>query len=168
MNRKYTREDYLALVDKIKARIPDARITTDIMVGFNGERDIDFLNTLDLVKQCQFSNAFCFVFSKRKGTAAYTLVEEVAPEIKKERIKQLISLQNQITREISKEYIGNTYEILVEDVNGKTPNTYCGRTDCGRLVNFESDVDIRNLFVDVKITKAKSATLWGEIIKDNV
>lgn len=163
MNRKYTREQYLTLVEKIKARIPSVGITTDIMVGFNGETDEDFEDTLSLVEKCQFSSAFCFVYSKRKGTVGYNMTNIVSPEVKKERIKRLIALQNKITRQGNSKYIGNVFEILVEDVNSKYENTYCGRTDCGRLVNFKSDKNILNQFVKVKVTKGTSATLWGEI-----
>lgn len=163
MNRKYTREQYLTLVEKIKARIPSVGITTDIMVGFNGETDEDFEDTLSLVEKCQFSSAFCFVYSKRKGTVGYNMTNIVSPEVKKERIKRLIALQNKITRQGNSKYIGNVFEILVEDVNSKYENTYCGRTDCGRLVNFKSDKNILNQFVQVKVTKGTSATLWGEI-----
>ena len=163
MNRKYTREQYLTLVEKIKARIPSVGITTDIMVGFNGETDEDFEDTLSLVEKCQFSSAFCFVYSKRKGTVGYNMTNIVSPEVKKERIKRLIALQNKITRQGNSKYIGNVFEILVEDVNSKYENTYCGRTDCGRLVNFKSDKNIINQFVQVKVTKGTSATLWGEI-----
>ena len=163
MNRKYTREQYLELVEKIKTRLPSVGITTDIMVGFNGETEEDFLQTLDLVEKCKFSSAFCFVYSRRKGTAGYNMTNIVPQDIKKDRIKRLITLQNKITRQLNSNYIGNVFEILVEDVNPKFENTYCGRTECGRLVNFKSDTDIRNKFVKVKVNKGTTATLWGEI-----
>ncbi len=99
MNRKYTREAYIKLVNKIKERIPSVGITTDIMVGFNGETEQDFLDTLDLVEKCRFSSAFCFVYSKRKGTIGYNMTNIVPQEEKKKRIKQLIELQNKITRQ---------------------------------------------------------------------
>ena len=84
-------------------------------------------------------------------------------EVKKERIKRLLALQNKITREENKKYIGNVFDILVEDINDRFENTYCGRTDCGRLVNFKSDADIRNKFVKVRVTRGATATLWGEV-----
>ena len=163
MNRKYTREDYLALVKKIKDKIPSVGITTDIMVGFNGETEQDFEDTLDLVEKCRFSGAFCFIYSKRKGTVGYNMTNIVPYEVKKERIKKLLALQNKITRQENANYIGKTFEILVEDTNDRFENTYCGRTDCGRLVNFKSDSDIRNKFVKVKVTRGATATLWGEV-----
>lgn len=163
MNRKYTREDYLNLVGKIKNKIPSVGITTDIMVGFNGETDEDFADTIDLVEKCRFSSAFCFVYSKRKGTVGYNMTNIVPQEVKKDRIKKLIALQNKITRQENAKYLGKCFEILVEDKNDRFENTYCGRTDCGRLVNFKSEKNIVNQFVNVKITKGATATLWGEI-----
>lgn len=165
MNRHYTRENYLQLVDKIKSKLPDVGITSDIMIGFPGETDQDFADTLDLVQKVGYSSAFCFVYSRRKGTPADTMEDQVSAEVKKARITTLISEQNKITRQISKSMQGNTYEILVEDVNAKYPNTYCGRTENGRLVNFESQTNLIGQFVDVKITKSQSATLWGELVK---
>jgi len=156
MNRKYMREQYLSLVNKIKERISGVKITTDIMVGFSGESEDDFLDTLDLVEKCRFSNAFCFIFSKRKGTAAEILPDEVAAEVKKDRIKRLIAAQGRITREISRDYIGNECEVLVEAKG-------CGRTDCGRLVNF--DGGLTGQFVTVRITRVKTASLYGEVVR---
>ncbi len=163
MNRKYTREHYLQLISDIKL-IDNVGITTDVMVGFPTESEEDFNDTISTVKQVGYSNAFMFVYSPRKGTAA-TKMEQVPAEIKKERIVQLVDLQNSITREISKGYLGKVEEILVEDKNTKFKNVFCGRTDSGRLVNFLGDDSLIGQFVDVKITKAKSATLWGEYEK---
>ena len=165
MNRKYTREDYIVLVQKIKAAIPDAKLTTDIMVGFNGETDENFYETIDLVKSCRFSSAFCFIFSKRRGTAAYDMANEISNKVKKERIKKLISIQNEITKQISEEYVGKIFEILVEGFQEKLVNICCGRTVCGRLVNFSGTKELINNFVSVKVLETKTATLWGELVK---
>ena len=160
MNRKYTREHYLEIIDHIKT-IPGVGITSDIMVGFPTETDQDFEDTLSLVKQVRYSNAFTFVYSPRKGTPAAEM-EQIPASIKKQRITKLVALQNKITREISQEYIGLTKEVLVEDINPKFENTLCGRTESGRLVNFEGNKSLIGQFVDIKILKAKSASLWGE------
>ncbi|MBR2975148.1 MAG: TRAM domain-containing protein, partial [Clostridia bacterium] len=101
----------------------------------------------------------------RKGTPADTMYDQISPEVKKQRITALIAEQNKVTRQISKEMQGKTYEILVEDVNSKYPNTYCGRTENGRLVNFTCQHNPIGQFVDVVITKSQSATLWGELVK---
>ncbi len=167
MNRRYTRDDYLYLTEKIRTAIPDAAITTDIMVGFPGETEKDFLDTLDLVKRVRFSSAFCFIYSARKGTPAYSM-EQIPYAVKRRRISRLLETQNVITREISKEMQGNTYEILAEDVNAKYPDTYCGRTESGRLVNFVSDdKNIIGKFVKTEIETSRSATLWGRVVTED-
>ncbi|MCM1043729.1 MAG: tRNA (N6-isopentenyl adenosine(37)-C2)-methylthiotransferase MiaB [Corallococcus sp.] len=166
MNRRYTREHYLQLIDKIRDRLPDVGITTDIMVGFPGETDEDFADTVELVKRVRYSSAFCFVYSRRKGTPAYSMENQISKEVKKSRITQLLQVQNEITKEISYGMHGNIYEILVEDKNAKFKNTYCGRTESGRLVNFKCDVNPIGNFVKVKICDSRSATLWGELITE--
>ncbi|NLZ25840.1 MAG: tRNA (N6-isopentenyl adenosine(37)-C2)-methylthiotransferase MiaB [Clostridiales bacterium] len=163
MNRKYDKERYLELVKKIKDRIPGVKITTDIMVGFPTETEEDFEETLDVVRKCRFSNAFTFIYSPRKGTPAAKM-QQLPYDLKKKRIMELIKLQNSITKGISKEYEGGIYEILVEDVSPKYEGNVCGRTDCGRLVTFPGTKDMIGSFVRVKITKSKSASLFGEIV----
>ena len=161
MNRKYTRNHYLDLINQIKT-LPNVGITSDIMVGFPTETDADFADTMDLVNKVRYSAAFTFVYSPRKGTVAAEM-EQLPAEVKKERIQQLVKLQNSITAEISKEYLGKTLEILVEDVNPKYENTVCGRTESGRLVTFPGDKSLVGQFLNVKITKNKSASLLGEL-----
>lgn len=161
MNRKYTREQYFALVDRIRSRIPDVGITTDIMVGFPTETEEDLLDTLDLVEKVNFSSAFCFIYSPRSKTPAAEMPQLPYKE-KQARISRLLATQNVVTKKLSNEMIGNVFEVLVEDINKKHENTYCGRTESGRLVNFKSESDVVGEFVMVKVTTAKSATLWGE------
>ncbi len=161
MNRRYTRENYLDIIRNIRKKMPNAGITTDIMVGFPGETEKDYLDTLDLVREARFSNAFTFVYSPRNGTPAAKL-PQIPAEVKKERIKELVATQNTITKEISRGYINKIYEVLVEDVNSKYENTVCGRTDCGRLVTFNGTPDLIGKFENVKITEARSASLFGK------
>jgi tRNA-2-methylthio-N6-dimethylallyladenosine synthase len=161
MNRKYTRERYLELIGEIKT-LPNVGITSDIMVGFPTETDEDFADTLDLVKTVRYSSAFTFVYSPRKGTIAADM-EQLPVEIKKARIQELVKLQNSISAEVSREYVGKAYEILVEDTNPKYENSVCGRTESGRLVTFKGDKSLIGEFVDVTITKTKTASLLGEI-----
>ena len=163
MNRRYTREHYFSLIEMIRSKIPDCGITTDIMVGFPTETDNDFLDTVDLVKRCRFSNAFTFIYSPRKGTVAEKM-EQLPYSVKQARIMELIKIQNQITKELSKEYKGNVYEILVEDVQPKSEGYVCGRTESGRLVSFKGDKSLIGSFVNVKIETAKSASLFGSIV----
>lgn len=165
MNRHYTREDYLALVEKIRSKIPDVGITTDIMVGFPGEREEDFCDTLDLVRRAKFSSAFCFVYSRRKGTPAYSM-EQVPDDVKQDRIERLLACQNEVTKQISKTMVGKRYEVLVEGANFRYDNTMCGRTESGRLVNFHCDDSYTGKFVTVEIERASSATLWGRIVTE--
>lgn len=164
MNRRYTREHYLGLIEMIRNKIPNCAITSDIMVGFPTETEEDFLETLDMVKKVRYSTAFTFVYSPRKNTIAAEM-EQLSKEEKKSRIMRLVETQNQITKEISQEYLGNTYEVLCEDVSAKNEGYVCGRTDCGRLVTFKGDKDLIGEFVNVKISEARSASLFGELEK---
>lgn len=164
MNRHYTREYYLDTIDAIRAKIPDCGITTDIMVGFPYEAEEDFQDTLDIVRRVRYSSAFTFVYSVRKGTKA-ALMPQIAPEVAKDRITRLIAEQNKITKELSKLYEGNTYEILVEDNAPKKDGFVCGRTDSGRLVTFKGESDLIGSFVNVKINKSQSASLFGDIVE---
>ena len=166
MNRRYTREDYFALIDKIRKSLPHVGITTDIMVGFPGETEQDFEDTLDLVRRVKYSSAFCFVYSRRKGTSAYSMENQVPYAVKKERITKLLTCQNEVTKEISSEMVGNCYEVLVEGANFRYQNTMCGRTESGRLVNFKCDDSYIGKFVTVLVERASSATLWGKIVTE--
>lgn len=165
MNRRYDRESYLALVERIKECIPDVGITTDIMVGFPGETEEDFCDTLDLVRKAQFSSAYCFVYSPRKGTPA-SLMPQIDDAVKKDRITRLLACQNEVTKRISKTMVGKRYEVLVEGNNFRYKDTMCGRTESGRLVNFKCDSSLVGKFVTVKIERASSATLWGVVTEE--
>lgn len=160
MNRKYTRESYLQIIDKIRAKMPECGITSDIMVGFPTETNEDYLETLSLTEKVRFSNAFTFVYSPRMGTPASKMVQ-LSDKVKKARVTKLVEIQNRISKEISGEYVGKTLEILVEDVNPKYVGTVCGRTDSGRLVTFKGDKSLIGSFVNVKITETQSSALFG-------
>lgn len=162
MNRKYSREKYLQIIDELREKLPDVGITTDIMVGFPTETEEDYLETLSLVERVRFSNAFTFVYSPRNGTPASRMVQ-LDPKIKKERVTKLVALQNKITKEISLEYIGKVKEVLIEDVNPKYEGTVCGRDESGRLVTVKGDPSLIGQFKMVKITKSRSASLFGEL-----
>lgn len=163
MNRRYTREHYLGLIDMIRRYLPDCGITTDIMVGFPYETEEDFLDTLDIVEKVRFSTAFTFIYSVRKGTKAAEM-PQIPYEIKQNRIKRLIARQNEITEEISKYYVGNVYEILVEGLQEKKNGYVVGRTESGRLVSTKGDESMIGEFKNVKITAVKNAQLLGEIL----
>ena len=163
MNRRYTREHYLGLIDMIRRYLPDCGITTDIMVGFPYETEEDFLDTMDIVEKVRFSTAFTFIYSVRKGTKAAEM-PQIPYEIKQNRIKRLIARQNEITEEISKDYVGNVYEILVEGMQEKKTGYVVGRTESGRLVSAKGDESMISEFKNVKITAVKNAQLLGEIL----
>ena len=163
MNRRYTREHYLGLIDMIRRYLPDCGITTDIMVGFPYETEEDFLDTMDIVEKVRFSTAFTFIYSVRKGTKAAEM-PQIPYEIKQNRIKRLIARQNEITEEISKDYVGNVYEILVEGMQEKKNGYVFGRTESGRLVSAKGDESMIGEFKNVKITAVKNAQLLGEIL----
>lgn len=162
MNRKYDRAAYLGLIDKIRKYMPECGLTTDIMVGFPGETEEDFLDTVDLVKRVRYQNAFTFVYSQRRGTVAATMPDQIPYAVKRDRITRLIAVQNAITEELSGEFTGKTYEVLVEDA--PKPGMLCGRTDSGRLVNFAGDRSLVGQFVDIRITGNKASALYGEIV----
>jgi len=165
MNRNYTAADYLKIIEKIYKHIPDCGITSDIMVGFPGETDEDFKATLDLVKKVRYNGWYMFVYSRRKGTPAAEWAEQVPDEVKKQRIVELISLQNNITKEINREkYLGKAFEILVDGKHDKREGVYCGKTECGRLINFEGNESYIGQFLNVKVTKSATSALFGEII----
>lgn len=161
MNRRYTREHYLELIAKLRKAMPDIGITTDIMVGFPTETEEDFEDTMALVREVRYSNAFTFIYSPRKGTPAAKM-EQIPYAIKQARIERLIALQNSITKEISNDYIGNVYRVLCEDVAGKHKGMVCGRTESGRLVTFPGNEEDIGKFFDIEITEARSASLFGK------
>lgn len=160
MNRKYTVERYYEIIDYIKTRLPDCGITTDIMVGFPGESDDDFRQTVEVVKKVRYAGAFTFVYSPRKGTPAATM-EQVDPEIAKNRIVELVDLQNAIVKEESAKLVGKTFTVLCEDLHARIEGYCCGRTDTGRLVNFKCPKDRIGTFCKVKIESVKSSALMG-------
>ncbi|MFI3167878.1 MAG: tRNA (N6-isopentenyl adenosine(37)-C2)-methylthiotransferase MiaB [Bacillota bacterium] len=161
MNRKYTRETYLSQIKMIKSEIPNVGITSDIMVGFPGETEEDFLETISLVEKVRYDSAFTFIYSVRKGTKAETMQGHLPDEVKSDRIERLIAIQNKISKEIADSYIGKTVEILCED----NKNTYhCGRTDNGKMVTFYTErEDLIGKMVKIKITATTISQLKGEL-----
>lgn len=164
MNRHYDRENYLELIKMIKKRIPGVAISTDIIIGFPGETEEDFLETLSLVKEVEFDSAFTFIYSKRKGTPAFSLGEQITDEVKHERFNRLVEVVNYCSRKKNQEYEGKTVEVLVEGLSKNDENKIMGRTRSGKLVNFPGTPgDVGNL-INVKIVKANSFSLLGEEI----
>ncbi len=164
MNRGYTKEEFITLARKIKEKIPDIGLTTDIIVGFPGETDEDFQDTMDVVNEVGFENAFMFMYSKRSGTPAATMEEQVDEQVKSERLQQLMRLQNYKAKEESQKYLGKTVKVLVEGPSRKNPEMLTGRTSTHKIVLFKSSrTDLKGKFVNTKIYEAKTWTLYGEL-----
>ncbi len=164
MGRRYTRESYLELFNKIKDTVPGVAISTDIIVGFPGETEEDFLETLSLVQECKYDNAFTFIFSKREGTPACLLKDDVSEEEKEERLQRLNKVVNKYFLENNKKLENKIVEVLVEGVSEKD-NMFYGYTDTNKLINFLSEKEVvQGDIIKVKVIEAKTWSLDGEAI----
>ena len=165
MNRHYTREYYLDLVKKIKEEIPGVTLTTDIIVGFPGETEEDFQETLELVKEVGYSSAFTFIYSRRNNTPADMMLNQVSEEDKHHRFNRLVAAVNERVIAQNKAEEGNILEVLVEGNSKNDAEKLTGRTRTGRLVNFTGEGINAGDIVNVKITRAQNFSLIGEVIK---
>ena len=161
MNRRYTREDYMAKLAMIKKYMPDCAVSTDVMVGFPGESEQDFRDTMDIMEQADFASAFMFVYSRREGTPAATMPDQIPEEVSKARIMEMVAAQNARTARHSALYQGRTIEILCEDFDDKK-QMYLGRDEYGRMGYFASDRDERGNFVTVKVIETNGISLYCE------
>lgn len=166
MNRKYTRAHYMDLVRSIREHIPDIGLSTDLIVGFPGETDEDFEDTLSLCREIGFASAFTFIYSKRSGTPAASMPEQVPLKIKRERIMKLIEVVEEGALRVSQNYLGKEYEVLVESLSRRSGSMLSGRTSCGRTVTFKGEPSLIGSFANVKITQIKKNTLAGELINN--
>ena len=166
MNRKYTRAHYMDLVRSIRKSIPDIGLSTDLIVGFPGETDEDFEDTLSLCREIGFASAFTFIYSKRSGTPAASMPEQVPLKIKRERIMKLIEVVEEEALRVSQNYLGKEYEVLVESLSRRSGSMLSGRTSCGRTVTFKGEPSLIGSFANVKITQIKKNTLAGELINN--
>lgn len=164
MNRGYTKEGYLELVKEIRKLIPEAAITTDIMVGFPGETEAEFEETLDLVRQACFDQAYTFIYSPRRGTPAATMPGQVTREVKKRRFQELVRLQDRISREINQKLCGREVEVLVEGKSKTNPSNLSGRTRTNKIVVFPGEEKLTGELVKVKIKEAETWTLKGDLV----
>lgn len=164
MNRKYTREHYFELVEKLRARIPDISLTTDIIVGFPGETEEDFEQTLDLIERVRFDYVYTFLYSKRTGTPAAKKEEQVSEEVMKRRFDRLLELQNSIGREINEKLKGVKTEILVEGPSKNNINTMSGRTRTNKIVNFTGSTDLTGRLVQIMIENTGTWSLEGRLV----
>jgi tRNA-2-methylthio-N6-dimethylallyladenosine synthase len=164
MNRKYTREHYFDLVDRIREQVPGISITTDIIVGFPGETEEDFEQTIDLVEKVGFDYAYTFIYSKRTGTPAAQNAEQVSEQVKKKRFDELLKIQNRISAEINGRLEGSVTEILVEGHSKNNIGMMTGRTRTNKIVNFKGSSDLTGKLVSVKIVRAGTWSLDGALL----
>ncbi len=164
MNRRYTREAYLEKIKKVRSLVPNVTLTTDIIVGFPGETNEDFLETLDILENVRFDSVFSFIYSKRAGTPAATYPDVLTPEEKKANFNRLLEVQNAISAEINAQYTGKTETVLVEGASKTDRRTLTGRTEGGKIVNFAGGAELVGKLVPVRITEARTWSLLGEII----
>ena len=162
MNRRYTKEQYLGLVDRIRTAMPDIAITTDIIVGVPGETAADVDETIDVVKKARFNGAFTFIYSKRTGTPAAEMPNMVSEQDAKANFNRLLDAVNPIVEELNQKKVGNTYKVLVDGVSSD-PALVTGRTDDNTLVHFKGCRELIGDIVDVKITDSKIFYLIGEL-----
>lgn len=167
MNRKYTREKYLLTVKKIKEKIEDVELSSDIIVGFPTETEEDFEDTLSLVREVEFEQLFMFIYSKRKGTVAEKMEGQVDLKIKKERLSRLIAEQQKIGEKISEKYVGQVLSVLIDSVSPKFDGHVVGSTNFNKAVTIKGDKSLIGKIIKVKITKAKLTSLFGEVYEEN-
>ena len=164
MNRRYTKEQYLALVDKIKIAIPDISLTTDIIVGFPGETEEDFQDTLDIVRKVRYDSAFTFIYSKRSGTPAAVMENQVPEDIIKDRFDRLLKEVQSIATEVCSVHEGTTQPVLVEQINHQDDQLVTGRLSNNLIVHFPGTADQIGKIVDVKLKECKGFYYIGEQI----
>ncbi len=163
MNRRYTKEQYLELVERIRGAIPDLSLTTDIIVGFPGETQADFEETLDVVRKVQYDSAFTFLYSRRNGTPAAAMENQVPEEVMKERFDRLLQEVQKISRERSSRFTGTVQEVLVEELNSHDPGLVTGRMGNNLLVHFPGDVSLSGRLVKVRLDESKGFYYMGTL-----
>lgn len=163
MNRRYTKEQYLELVRKIKAAVPDISLTTDIIVGFPGETEEDFLETMDVVKQVRYDSAFTFIYSKRTGTPAATMDEQIPADVIKDRFDRLLKEVQSISAEVCGVHEGTTQPALIESVNDHDPSLVTGRLSNNILVHIPGDASMIGKIVDVDLKECHGFYYTGTV-----
>ncbi len=164
MNRKYSKEDYLKLVEKVKQNIPGISLTTDIIVGFPGENEEDFQETLDVLEKVRFDQVYTFLYSKRTGTPAAKSLEQIPEEVKKERFQRLLEVQNRISKEINEGFLNKKLEVLVEGESKTNDKIYTGRTRENKIVNFDGNAEMIGKLLTVRIDTIKTWSLEGTVL----
>ncbi|MCL4538053.1 MAG: tRNA (N6-isopentenyl adenosine(37)-C2)-methylthiotransferase MiaB [Bacteroidetes bacterium] len=163
MNRTYTREHYLSLVGKIRSRMPEVALSTDIISGFPTETEEEHAETLSLMEEVRYDGAYMFKYSPREGTPAFRLGDDVPDETKSRRLSEIISLQQRISNEVNQSVVGNTVDVMVDGASRKSELQLSGRTDTNKTVVFPAGNYKPGDVVKVRIERATSATLFGEV-----
>lgn len=165
MNRHYSKEDYLRIIEKAKAEIPGIAFSTDLMIGFPGETEEDLLDTIDVVEKVKYDNAFTFIYSKREGTPAAKMEDQIPEDVKHERFNRVLAKVNEILAGLNAQHVGKTVEVLIEGKSKTDETKFTGRTRQNKLVNFtvkNPEADLLGKLMDVKITEATTFSLVGE------
>lgn len=163
MNRKYSKNEYLYKIKLLRKHIPDIEISTDIIAGFPGETEEDFLDTYNLMEQIKFSHAYTFIYSKRRGTKASLMDNQIEAEVKKARIQKIINLQKEISLNNNKNCVGKTYEVLAEKISNYGLNILMGKTNFDKQVFFKGSFEDIGKFVNIKINRVTPTALFGII-----
>ena len=163
MNRRYTKEQYLDLVERIRAKVPEVSFTTDIIVGFPGETEEDFLETMDVVKKVNYDSCYTFIYSKRTGTPAAVMPDEVPEEVIKDRFNRLLQVVGEASKKNVDRYVGRTMNVLVEMVNDHDENLVTGRLTNNVLVHFPGCREMIGKIVPVVLKEAKGFYYLGEL-----
>ena len=163
MNRKYTKEQYLALAEKMRKEIPDILFSTDIIVGFPGETEEDFENTLDVVRKMNYEQIFMFIYSRRVGTVADKMENQIPEEIKHKRFERLKKLYDENVSKNNEKFIGKVEKILVDGESKNNENMFTGRNDANKVIIFEGSKDLIGKMINVKITEEHKWYLKGEV-----
>jgi tRNA-2-methylthio-N6-dimethylallyladenosine synthase len=164
MNRNYTRESYIEIIKELRKAVPNIGLSTDIIVGFPGETEEDFNATLELIKEIRFDSAYTFLYSVREGTKAAKMENQVDYKVKHERFQRLSDALNEISLEENQKLIGQTLDVLVEEVSKNNPEVLTGRTRTYKLVHFKGNEDLIGSIVNIKIEKTTTFTLEGTLI----
>ena len=166
MNRRYSREQYLQLVNEIKTKIPGVAISTDIIVGFPNETYEQFLETVSICKEVKYDSAFTFIYSPRKGTPAAAIKDNVSDKDKSLRFRELVKALEEIFIPLSNDMIGKTYDVLVEGPSEKDPSVLSGYTEKNKLIHFKGDISLVGTIVKVKVTESHVYSMLGELVNE--
>lgn len=164
MNRRYDKEAYLALVERIRKAMPELALTTDMIVGFPGETEEDFLETMDVVKKVGFDSAFTFIYSRRSGTPAAEMEGQVPQEVVKERFDRLLTQVQQIAAQKAQRLVGSVQEVLVESVNEQDASLVTGKTEHNFTVHLPGTAELVGQLVDVRLDECRGFYYYGSIV----